>query len=129
MPMLDEGIAAMTIRNLLGLYAAFAAVAGAAAPAPAKVGPPNPILYVTSMEAYSAGGKNWIRYRYDVLNKSAYPSVMFAPAPSRPPCGLNPNASRTWVDFYNAAGTRLYGFCALGSPEDLGKIWIAFEEG
>ena len=23
----------------------------------------------------------------------------------------------------------MYGFCALGSPDDLGKIWVAFEEG
>jgi len=33
------------------------------------------------------------------------------------------------VDFFDAAGNRIYGFCALGSPQDLGKIWIAYEEG
>jgi len=91
--------------------------------------PPKPILYLMGMEAFSAGGKNYIRLRYDVLNKAEYPAAMFAAAPGLPPCGNNTNASRTWVDFFDAAGRRIYGFCALGKPEDLGKIWIAYEEG
>lgn len=70
-----------------------------------------------------------IRYRYDVANKADYPAEMFAAAPSLPPCGSNTNASRTWVDFFDETGKRLYGFCALGKPDDLGKIWFALEEG
>jgi hypothetical protein len=96
---------------------------------PANNPPPKPILYLMATEAYSAGGKNWIRLRYDVLNKADYPADMFAAAPSLPPCGLNTNASRTWVDFFDALGHRLYGFCALSKPADLGKIWFAYEEG
>jgi hypothetical protein len=91
--------------------------------------PPKPILYLLRQEPYTAGGKNWIRYRYDVLNKADYPAAMFAAAPGLPPCGKNTNASRTWVDFFDAAGKRLYGFCALSKPDDLGKIWFALEEG
>jgi hypothetical protein len=91
--------------------------------------PPKPVLYLMGTEAYTAGGKNWIRLRYDVLNKADYPADMFAAAPTLPPCGLNTNASRTWVDFFDSAGHRLYGFCALGKPADLGKIWFAYEEG
>ena len=90
---------------------------------------PNPVLYLMHTEPYSAGGKNWIRYRFDVHNKEAYPAAMFAPAPNLPPCGLNTNSSRSWVDFYDKAGTRLYGFCALGDPANLGQIWFAKEEG
>ncbi|HKP92722.1 MAG TPA: hypothetical protein VJS88_02405 [Chthoniobacterales bacterium] len=102
----------------------------AAAPAgPADGPPPKPMLYLLFTEPFTAGGKNWIRYRYDVLNKNEYPAEMFAPAPALPPCGSNTNSSRTWVDFFDSTGKRLYGFCALGSPADLGKIWIAFEEG
>lgn len=96
---------------------------------PANSGPPKPVLYLMGMEAYTAGGKNWIRLRYDVANKSEYPANMFAAAPGLPPCGNNTNASRTWVDFFDAAGRRLYGFCALSKPADLGKIWFAYEEG
>jgi hypothetical protein len=106
------------------------AVTQASAPTTqANTGPPKPILYLMGTEAYSAGGKNWIRLRYDVLNKADYPADMFAAAPSLPPCGSNTNASRTWVDFFDSAGRRIYGFCALGKPADLGKIWFAYEEG
>jgi hypothetical protein len=91
--------------------------------------PPKPVLYLAEMTAFSTGGKNYIRLRYDVLNKAEYPADMFAAAPGLPPCGLNTSASRTWVDFFDGTGKRIYGFCALSKPEDLGKIWIAYEEG
>ena len=116
----------MKIRTL-----ACAAVAAflAAAPAAAQ-NPPNPILYLKGLEHYSAGGKNWVRHRYDVFNKDQYPAEMFAAAPSLAPCGRNTNASRSWVDFFDArTNKRLYGFCALGSPSNLGSIWFATEEG
>ncbi len=90
---------------------------------------PNPVLYLTSTESYSTGGKNFIRYSYDVLNKDAYPNAMFASAPALPPCGKNTKASRTWVDFFDSRGKRLYGFCALGKPADLNGIWFALEDG
>ena len=90
---------------------------------------PNPVLYITGLEYYSAGGKNWVRHRYDVFNKDQYPAAMFAKAPGLPPCGSNTNSSRSWVDFFDSRGKRLYGFCALGSPNDLGQIWFATEEG
>jgi len=90
---------------------------------------PNPVLYLTGTEPYSTGGKDWIRYKYDVLNKDAYPPELFAAAPALPPCGLNTKSSRTWVDIFDQRGKRLYGFCALGKPDDLGGIWFALEEG
>lgn len=91
--------------------------------------PPKPILYLAETQAFSTGGKNYIRLRYDVLNKAEYPADMFAAAPGLPPCGNNTNASRTWVDFFDSTGKRIYGFCALSKPDDLAKIWIAYEEG
>lgn len=90
---------------------------------------PNPVLYLTSTEFFSTGGKNFIRYNYDVLNKDAYPDALFAPAPALPPCGKNANSSRTWVDFFDSRGTRLYGFCAFSKSADLGKLWFALEDG
>ena len=90
---------------------------------------PNPILYLTSVEPHQAGGKEFIRYRYDVLNKDAYPADFFAASPSLPPCGQNTKAARTWVDFYDQSGKRLNGFCALSKPADLSGIWFALEEG
>lgn len=95
--------------------------------APAVV--PNPVLYLTSTELYSAGGTSFVRYRFDVLNKDAYPADMFAAAPALPPCGTNTKSSRSWVDFFDSRGKRLYGFCALSKPADLDKIWFAVPEG
>ena len=100
--------------------------ANAIAPNPALV-LPNPVLYLMGTEYYSTGGKDFIRYKYDVLNKSDYPNDLFAPAPALPPCGVNRNSSRTWVDFFDSRGKRLYGFCALGKPSDLTGIWFALE--
>ena len=97
--------------------------------APQNQPPPKPVLYLLRTEPFTTGGKNWIRYRYDVLNKADYPADMFAAAPTLPPCGNNTNSSRTWVDFFDSTGKRLYGFCALSSPSDLGKLWFAIEDG
>ena len=105
--------------------------AGLAASTPAQAQPvPNPILYLIGTEQYTVNNQSFIRYRYDVFNKDAYPAAMFAAAPSLPPCGLNANSSRTWVDFFNGrTNARIYGFCALGQPQNLGSIWFATEEG
>ena len=89
---------------------------------------PNPVLFLTGLDHVVVNGKQVIRYNYDVLNKDEYPAELFAPAPKLPPCGANTNAARTWVDVYDQSGKRLQGFCALGKPADLGKIWFALEE-
>ena len=90
---------------------------------------PNPILYLTSAEPHQSGGKQFIRYRYDVFNKDAYPADFFAASPNLPPCGTNTKAARTWVDFFDQTGKRLNGFCALAKPADLSGIWFAIEVG
>jgi hypothetical protein len=90
---------------------------------------PNPILFLTSAEPHQSGGKQFIRYRYDVLNKDAYPADFFAASPNLPPCGTNTKAARTWVDIYDQRGKQLNGFCALAKPADLSGIWFALEVG
>lgn len=116
--------------SLLTISATLALAAFAGSVAQSQSNPPNPILYMTSSEVYQAGGKTWVRHRYDVFNKDSYPADMFAAAPNLPPCGSNTNASRTWVDFFDGrTNRRIYGFCALGTPQSLGSIWFASEEG
>lgn len=106
-----------------------AAAPPTAFPSPPTSPSPVPILYLKSDEYYTAGGKNWVRHQYGVLNSAAYPAALFAPAPNLPPCGTNTNSSRSWVDFFDQSGKRLYGFCALSKPADLDSIWFATEEG
>ena len=90
---------------------------------------PNPVLTFMGSEVVEVGGKETTRYYFDVDNKSAYPAEMFAAAPDLPPCGSNTKAARTWVDLYDQSGKRLHGFCALGKPSDLNKLWFALESG
>jgi hypothetical protein len=88
---------------------------------------PNPVLVFSAPEFFQNGGKQWIRYRYNVENFDVYPKELFAAAPELPPCGKNTKAARTWVDIYDGSGKRLNGFCAFGSPDDLNKLWFALE--
>jgi len=111
------------------LFAAILAMTAGFGASSARAVIPNPTLYLTGTEFYTVNGQNFIRYRYDVFNKADYPAALFTAAPALPPCGNNHNASRTWVDFFDQAGHRLYGFCALGSPNDLGQIWFSVPEG
>src|SRR3569623_481174 len=60
-----------------------------------------------------------------VVNWSDYSPTLFAESPKPPPCGLNPSASRTWVDIYNARNQRLYGFCDLADPSNLSHLWFS----
>ena len=76
-------------------------------------------------EDYEAGGQPWTRYSLRVDNWSSFPDDLFEAAPDLPPCGLNRNASRTWVDIHAQGGARLYGFCALSSANDLKSLWFA----
>lgn len=100
-----------------------------ASPSTAQSPLPNPVLVFLGQEFYETGGKQWTRYRYFVANADAYPNQLFAAAPNLPPCGANTKASRTWVDFFDKTGKRLYGFCAFGSNKDLSQLWFALETG
>ena len=82
---------------------------------------PNPQLEFVG--AQPSG--DFVQYNLSVSNRDAYPDSMFAAAPNLPPCGLNTNSSRTWVDIF-ANGSRVYGFCALESSAGLQNLWFAW---
>jgi len=89
---------------------------------------PVPQLEFVRAEAYSTSAGNFTRYRLSVTNWNDFWPELFVPSPNLPPCGLNTEASRTWVDIYDANNNRLYGFCGFGDPEDLTKLWFAVKE-
>jgi len=86
---------------------------------------PRPRLVFHGAEAFTWRGEEWRRYLLGIANWAEYPEELFAIAPDLPPCDGNPNASRTWLEIFSDDGTRLYGFCALTSPESLKKFWFA----
>ena len=104
------------------LCAAVATIAGATA-AQAQ---PNPVL-IDRARILFGRGRNWVRHRYDVFNKDQYPAAMFARLPGCRRAEPTQFVAQR-VDFFDCAGKRLYGFCALGSPANLGSIWFATEE-
>src|SRR5262245_14279309 len=62
---------------------------------------PTPQLVLTGTEDYiDAFGTPFTRYNLCVNNWSAFPAELFKAAPDLPPCGLNTNASRTWVEIF-----------------------------
>jgi hypothetical protein len=87
---------------------------------------PTPVLAFNGQE-----NKNgYTYYNLTVKNWQAFQPEIFQSAPDLPPCGLNQNASRTWVDIYDAqSNQRLYGFCAFSTPENLTKLWFAVQQG
>ena len=109
----------MTLKRIL---LAAALLDGLSAPALAQPFPPPILRYVGQHPDFPA----LIHVDLTVVNWNAYSPALFVPSPNLPPCGLNPAASRTWVDIYNVrTGRRIYGFCALGAPADLTRIWFA----
>ena len=101
--------------------------ANTARPAAAQI--PNPTLILIGQEPAKVGGKNIVRYNFEVFNFTEFPNELFAAAPDLPPCGKNTNSSRSWVDIFDQQGKRLNGFCALGKNKDLNSIWFALDEG
>ena len=92
---------------------------------------PVPVLHFDGTENYTIGAQQWVRYKLSVVNRASFPADLFTPAPRLPPCGLNHNSSRAWVDVFNGSSpyARIYGFCALTSPNDLGQLWFAVQAG
>jgi parallel beta-helix repeat protein len=66
----------------------------------------------------------YIRYHFRVDNWMDYPDQMFEASPDLPACGLNTNASRTWVEIFAATGQQIYGYCNLSSAEGLRDLWF-----
>lgn len=82
------------------------------------------------MTKYSICVKNYTRYNLKVKNWLNFLNQLFEFALHLPPCGLNPNASGTWVHIYNGTtGKKIYGFCTLNSNDDLTKLWFSVPEG
>lgn len=91
---------------------------------------PAPQLAFVGTEDYVANGLEFTRYRLEVTNAADYPGSLFRPSPDLPPCGLNRSAARTWVDIHDGTtDQRIYGFCALGSGDDLQRIWFGLPRG
>ena len=80
---------------------------------------PPPQLVVTGVEFDEVEGQEFSRYLLRVENSGVYPNELFTPSPNLPACGDTLNSARTWVDIFDEADNRIYGFCALSSSDGL----------
>jgi ASPIC and UnbV/FG-GAP-like repeat/FlgD Ig-like domain len=85
---------------------------------------PDPQLAFEGVENYENGGVDITRYLFDVVNWAEFRNDLFVLSPDLPPCGNNPNASRSWVYIYDGNGNQLYGFCAFEAASSLQDIWF-----
>ena len=79
-------------------------------------------------EQSSVRGKRFTTYHFDVTNWKSFPDELFDLSPELPPCGENPDSSRTWLQIYADGGKFIYSFCVLSGGSSNGG-WFAFEEG
>ena len=110
------------------LFSQSAATAPGAGALP-KIGSPAPQLVFTGSYDVEVGGQSFTRYELAVANAESYSEVLFAPSAELPPCGNNRQAARTWIDIFDGAGARIYGFCAIGKARDLRLLWFALPKG
>jgi hypothetical protein len=114
----------------LFMFAALAVLTFATARGVKAQALPTPQVQFGGTEDYETEGKQWTRYKLAFVNRADYAIELFAAAPDLPPCGTNKKSARTWVDIYNRQDRkRIYGFCALDGPTELGHLWFALEKG
>lgn len=93
------------------------------------MGRPSPKIVLDSVAKTEIREESYTQYRLSVTNWEQYPKKLFEAAPGLPRCGLNWNASRTWVNIYDERRRALNGFCAFSTPESLSRLWFAIPPG
>lgn len=86
-------------------------------------------LSLTKVERESSISKPFTRYHLSITNSGDFPQYLFEPASDLPPCGLNKNSSRTWLEIYSDSGSRIYGYCGIKSAAELERISFGIADG
>lgn len=87
---------------------------------------PKPVLIFKGSMRNASG---ITQYNFAVSNYSAYSGEFFKPAPDLPPCGVNHDASRMWVEIFDNDQKHISGFCAMKASAELQKLWFAVPVG
>lgn len=70
-------------------------------------------MFVDKRTSYDVSGTPRYRFNVKITNLDVIPEALFVPAPDLPACGLNTNASRTYVRFYDENDAQLGSYCAV----------------
>lgn len=90
-----------------------------------EASPPHVPLPPPAVEYLGYRLANNLRIHYfEFSNFGEYAPELFSPAPELPPCGLNENAARTWLEIY-LDEVRRYGYCALTELAETIRLQVA----
>jgi alpha-tubulin suppressor-like RCC1 family protein len=90
---------------------------------------PAPTLEYLGSADYTTQGEDFTRYNLSVTNYSSFPDELFETSSWFGRCGDNLFPSRSWVDVFDDTESRLYGFCALGTAQNLTQLWFGLPRG
>lgn len=82
---------------------------------------PKPELRLVGTEDHTTNGYRMRTYTIEITNSSEFSDKLFAASPDLPPCGLNVDSSRTWINIYGD-GKRIYGWCGIQSNGELSSL-------
>ena len=82
----------------------------------------KPQLGFIRAEDFTEKGRMLRMYTVEIVNRSEFDDELFAASPELPPCGLNANSSRTWINIYADDGHRIYGWCGIRSNAELSSL-------
>jgi hypothetical protein len=80
------------------------------------------LLDLFRLDSMDAGAVTYVEF--SVVNWSAYPDELFRSTDALGPCGLNPQPSRTWVEFEDSTGAFIVGACDITGPEVLAGLGV-----
>jgi len=106
-----------------GLFLMFAAAAGAYA----ECTPPFPTPSLNYLGA-TPGVTGYIDIWFNVPNYAKYDNSLFVASPELPACGLNKQASRTWLEVYTDTGVPIQSFCAIKQNTQLQKLGFGWKK-
>jgi len=91
---------------------------------------PDPVVSFVEKESWTdSNGNAWVRYRLTVENRHEYPDSLFSPAPDLPPCMIDTNSPRTWVDILDQDGKGIITYCSIRFAENLGGLEFSVRAG
>jgi PKD repeat protein len=82
---------------------------------------PAPQIVLRGREDYTVDEVEYTNFRLSVVNRDDYAGLFYLTL-NLPPCGLNTNASRTWVEMYDNNNEYIYGFCGFYSESSLHEL-------
>ena len=79
-------------------------------------------MFIDKRSTLDIGGTLWYNYGITITNLNIVPDELFVPAPDLAACGINTNASRTYVNFYDEDDNPLGSYCMVFDKEEINNL-------